>query len=436
MEIKGNKQIIKAWTFYDWANSVYALVISTAIFPIYFGALSSTKDPLTGEVTNDIIMAFGRNFKNTELMSYAMATSYLIVSFITPILSGIADYSGKKKFFLQLFCYLGAISCISLFFFDINHIELSLISVVMASVGFWGSIVFYNSFLPEIAEPSEHDKISAKGFSMGYIGSSILLIICLIIVMGVGSEYTKYTFILTGVWWMGFAQYTFKYLPSNVYNKKPTGNTLFKGFNELYRVWKELKKTTRLSRYLFAFFIYSMGVQTVLIMATYFAEKEIKWTNGEETSGLIISILLIQFIAIPGAQLHYKCAQKFGNLNTLVGSVFLWLLLCFGAWFITTPLHFYITAAYVGFIMGGVQALSRSTYSKFLPETTEHASYFSFYDVCEKLGLVIGTFAFGFMEGVTGSMRNSILLIGVFFFFGVILLALVPKNEKHHPILD
>lgn len=429
---KGDKSIIKAWTYYDWANSVYSLVISTAIFPIFYGAITSVKDPTTGVVTNDTVNAFGTSFKNTELISYTMALSYLIVSILSPVLSGIADYSGNKKFFMKLFCYLGSFSCVMLYFFDVNHLEISLIPVLLGSVGFWGSIVFYNSYLPEIAEPKDHDKISAKGFSMGYIGSALLLMICLGIVMGLGSQYTRYTFILTGIWWFGFAQYTFAKLPNNVYNKNPIGNKFTKGFHELTKVWINLKETVRLKRYLLAFFVFSMGVQTIMIMATFFAEKEILWTEGEETSGLIISILLIQFLAIPGANLHSWCSSKIGNVKTLSISVVLWILLCIGAWFIHTPVQFYITAVFVGFIMGGIQALSRSTYSKFLPDTTDHASYFSFYDVCEKIGLVIGTFSFGLIEGLTGSIRNSILAVGCFFIIGLILLLFVPKTERNN----
>jgi UMF1 family MFS transporter len=427
---KGDKTIIKAWTFYDWANSVYTLVITTAIFPIFYGAITSTKDPATGLVTYDIVEAFGFSFKNTELMSFTLAASYLIVAILSPLLSGIADYSGKKKFFMKMFCYIGSASTISLFFFDINHIELSLIPVLLGSVGYWGSIVFYNSYLPEIADPEDHDRISAKGYSVGYIGSAILLLICLGIVMGIGSEYTKYTFILTGIWWFSFAQYTFAKLPDNVYDIHATGNHLTKGFEELIKVWDKLKGMVRLKKYLTAFFVYSMGVQTVMIMAVYFAEKEIRWTEGEETSGLIISILLIQFLAIPGAMIHSWLSSKIGNTKTLSVSVLMWFALCVGAWFIHTPVQFYITGAYVGFIMGGIQSLSRSTYSKFLPETKDNASYFSFYDVCEKIGLVIGTFSFGLIEGLTGSMRNSLLAIGIFFIVGFILLLVVPKEEK------
>ena len=431
--IKGDKKTANAWAFYDWANSVYPLVISTAIFPIFYGSVTGQKND-AGEVINDTVHAFGVQFKNTELMSYVMAASYLIVSIISPLLSGIADYSGNKKLYLKIFCYIGAISCMSLYFFDINHLEISLIPVLLASVGFWGSIVFYNSYLPEIAEEKDHDRISAKVYYLGYLGSAILLIICLGIVMGLGAQYTRWTFVLTGLWWLGFSQYTYYHLPGHSHEKIQEGNKFTKGFQELKKVWEQMQHISHLKKYLIAFFVYSMGVQTIMIMATYFAEKEIIWTDGGETSGLIISILIIQFIAIPGSWLHSKMSSKIGNINTLMCSVSLWVLLCVLAWFIHTPVQFYILAAYVGFIMGGIQALSRSTYSKFLPDTTDHASFFSFYDVSEKIGLVIGTFSFGLIEGLTGSMRNSILAVGLFFLVGLILLALVPKQTTKKAI--
>ena len=425
--VRGDKKIINAWALYDWANSVYALVISTAIFPIFYGAVTAIKKD--GLIVQDTVTFFGSEYKNTELVSYVMAASYLIVAFLSPILSGIADHSGNKKFFMKIFCYIGSTSCALLFFFDPNHLEISMIPVLLGSVGFWGSIVFYNAFLPEIAEREEHDKISAKGFSYGYLGSGILLIICLILIMGIGDEYTRWAFVLTGVWWFGFAQLTFQKLPEALTKKETDYNILKSGFLELNKVWNQLKQTVRLKRYLLGFFVYSMGVQTIMIMSVFYAEKEIIWNEGDETSGLIISILLIQFIAIPGSYAHSKLSSKIGNIKTIICSVVLWMALCIVAWFIYTPIEFYVTACFVGFIMGGIQSLSRATYSKFLPDTKDHASFFSFYDVCEKVGLVIGTFSFGLIEGLTGSMRNSILVVGAFFVVGLIILFTVPKEE-------
>lgn len=414
-----NKKIINAWTFYDWANSVYPLVITTAIFPIFYEA-----------VVPQTVDFFNFKFINTELYSYIISLSFIIVAVLSPILSGIADYTGNKEKFMKFFCYLGSLSCISLFFFSAQHIELSLISVLLASIGFWGSLVFYNAYLPEIATPDLHDKISAQGFSKGYIGSSLLLIICLVLIQVFGVD-ARYSFILTGLWWMGFSQLTYAHLPNNVYNKKPTGNVLFKGFRELNNVWIELKKIKQLKRYLAAFFVYSMGVQTVMIMAIFFGTKEISWADeASKTTGLIVSVLIIQFIAIPGAYLMAYLSSKVGNIKALGANIFIWIGICIAAYSVVkTPLHFYAIAGVVGFVMGGIQSLSRSTYSKLLPNTQDHASYFSFYDVTEKIGIVIGTFMFGFIEGFTGDIRESILGLILFFVIGFLLLLTVPKKE-------
>jgi len=399
---------------------VYPLVITTAIFPIFYEAIVPEK-----------VDFFAFNLINTELYSYVVSLSFIIVSILSPILSGVADYSGNKKTFMKFFCYLGAVSCMSLYFFDVLPLEISMISVLLASVGFWGSLVFYNAYLPEIATPDLHDKISAQGFSRGYIGSSLLLIICLVLIQVLGVD-ARYSFVLTGLWWIGFSQITYARLPNNIYNKKPQGNILLKGFNELNSVWNQLKQIKQLKRYLGAFFIYSMGVQTVMIMAIFFGTKEISWADeASKTTGLIISVLIIQFIAIPGAYLMAYLSGKIGNIKTIGINIFIWIGICYGAYaFVTTPLHFYIVAGVVGFVMGGIQSLSRSTYSKLLPETQDHASFFSFYDVVEKIGIVIGTFAFGYIEGITNDMRQSILVIILFFIVGFLLLLTIPKNKS------
>tara|TARA_B110000459_G_C16590735_1_gene486081 strand:+ start:627 stop:1898 length:1272 start_codon:yes stop_codon:yes gene_type:complete len=412
-----DKKVIGAWTMYDWANSVYPLVITSAIFPIFYEGN-----------TDEIVTFFGFKFVNTEIYSYIISLSYLIVTFLSPLLSGIADYSGNKKTYMQFFCYLGALSCISFFFFDKVPLELGMVSVLFGSIGFSGSLVFYNAYLPEIATPDLHDKVSAKGYSRGYIGASLLLIVCLVLIQGFGMP-AGYTFVLTGIWWVGFGQITFRGLPSNIYNHKPTGNKLSKGFDELKKVWKELKPQKSLKRFLAAFFTYSMGVQTIMLMAVFFGTKEIAWGEGEMQTGLIISILVIQFIAIAGAYLMAFVSKKIGNVKTLGIVVFIWILICIVAYaFVYTPLHFYLIAAVIGFVMGGIQSLSRSTYSKLLPETEDHASYFSFYDVLEKMGIVIGTFFFGFIEGMF-SIRESVLMLIIFFVIGFLLLLRVPKTE-------
>ena len=405
---------------YDWANSVYALIITTAIFPIFYE-----------KTTTEEVVFFGKTFVNTELYSYVISFSFMLLVVLSPILSGMADYSGNKKKYLQFFCYLGAFSCISLYFFDAEHaLELSMLPVLLASIGFSGSLVFYNAYLPEIVTPDLQDNVSAKGFSLGYIGSSLLLIVCLVLLQGFDMP-VKWAFVITGVWWIGFAQFTFMALPNNVYNKRPKGNRFLKGFKELKKVFKELKHQYNLKKYLSAFFVYSMGVQTIMLMAVFFGTKEIEWSSNEEMqTGLIVSILVIQFIAIAGAQGMAFLSKKIGNIKTLLFVVFCWVIICISAYsLVYTPLHFYIIAASIGLVMGGIQSLSRSTYSKLLPETQDHASYFSFYDILEKTGVVIGTFFFGFIEGLF-DIRSSVLILIVFFVVGFLLLLRVKSTKK------
>ena len=433
---KGNKKIIRGWVFYDWANSVYNLVISSSIFPIFYDAITKAhyakehgikvEDLQEGQTI--LVKFFGFYMSSSVLFSFVLASSFLVIAFLSPILSGVADYSGRKKKFLKFFCYLGSFACISLFWFEDLPLEIGMFSVFLASIGFWNSLVFYNAFLPEIAEVEDHDKISARGFIMGYFGSMLLLILCLIWIKVLGQP-VQYCFLFVGIWWIGFSQVTYKVLPNNVYNKNPENGIIWKGLKELKLVFTEFKKTHRLKRFLQSFFFFNTGVQTVMLMATIFANKEINWPQGDGTSGLITAILLIQVLGALGAFLMSRLSSKIGNIKTLILTVSVWVFICCYAFFISEPFEFYILAASVGLVMGGVQAIARSTYSKFLPETTDHASYFSFYDVTEKIGIVLGLLFFGGMEMLTGSIRYSIISVAFFFAVGLIMLLRVPKEE-------
>lgn len=446
MEKIYDRSIQKAWTFYDWANSVYSLVISTAIFPIYYNAVTSTRQ---GENIIDEVSFFGYTLVNTEVYSYVIGASLLVVMILSPILSGIADFSGRKKFFLQFFCYLGSAACVGLFFFTPEHLEISMLAVLFASIGSWSSLVFYNAYLPEIAPPEEQDALSAKGYVRGYVGSVLLLVVLLVMIQVVDDGLTAWSFILVAVWWAGFAQITFRKLPKTSKSKQRVGNIWSKGFHELRGVWRQMSGLTRLKRYLLAFFIFSMAVQTIMLMAQFFGMKEVHTYSdptgvgygifpqliiretGLTTTQLIVAIILVQLIAVPGAWLFSRGSTMLGNVRTLIIALISWIFVCLFAYFIVdTPNEFYVAAGWIGFMMGGTQSLSRSTYSKMLPETSDHTSFFSFYDVLEKLGIVIGMLAFGYIEGLTGSMRNSVLSLIVFFVLGLIALFFIPAEQK------
>ncbi|SDI24234.1 MFS transporter, UMF1 family [Flavobacterium omnivorum] len=437
---KGSKKLLNAWAFYDWANSVYTLTIASAVFPIFYEALFSEQD--------HYIDVFGLHLKNSALISFVTATAFLVVAIISPLLSGIADYVGNKKAFMKFFCYLGALSCMGLYWFNLEHIYVGLVFYFFGLIGYWGSLVFYNSYLPDIAFVEQQDKISAKGYSLGYVGSVILLIINLAMIMkpklfgisGTDGEAAmkamRYSFVMVGVWWVLFSQYSYYFLPKGNKNsdRKVTHHVVYNGFKELKKVWLLLNVNIPLKRYLGSFFVSSMAVQTLMLVATYFGAQEINWSSKEEgTVGLIICILLIQLVAVLGAVLTSRASAKFGNIPTLISINCFWVLLCAGAYFITKPLEFYIMAGFVGLVMGGIQSLSRSTYSKLLPKTDDTASFFSFYDVAEKIGIVIGMLVYGIIDQITGSPRLAIVFLGLFFVLGVILLNRVPKKGVLNP---
>jgi UMF1 family MFS transporter len=423
---KGNKKIINGWALYDWANSVYSLVIISAIFPIYYNNITSSKN-------TDIVHFLGFSMKNTALYSFSLSFSYLLIAFASPMLSAIADYCGNKKSFMRFFSTLGAASCAALFFFDsADRLWLAITAFVLAGIGFSGSIVFYNAYLPEIAAPEEQDKVSAKGFAMGYIGSSILLIFNLTMILfpqWYGNISTslasRISFLTVGIWWFSFAQITFARLPDGRAEKISRG-ILFKGYKELLKVWTQLKDTPNLKKFLMSFFFYNMGVQTVMYVAALFGDKELKMNSGE----LITTILIIQFVGVGGAYLFSYISRLNGNLRALSIAISTWILICICAYFVYSAKEFYALAFAVGTVMGGIQSLSRSTYSKLLPEAKDHASYFSFYDVCDKLGIVLGTMSYGIIEQLTGSMRNSIVALMLFFIIGLILLLRIKSDTR------
>ena len=473
-----NKKVINAWAMYDWANSVFSLTIATAIFPIYFNKMCKVASVEQGAMVDGIyyLNIFGLKVIGAELYSFVVSAGFLIVAFLSPLLSGIADFRQNKKFFLKLFCYTGSLSCIGMYFFTANTIGLGVLLFMISLVGFAGSIVFYNAFLPEIASEDMLDKVSAKGFSMGYIGSVILLIINLLTIMmpdlffpieakakelilanssltqelaveEAKSFYagiaTRLSFVSVGIWWAGFAQIMFRNVPEVHSNKKYDGNIFSKGFEELQKVWNQVKTQPTMLKYLLGFFFTSMGVQTVMYVASLFGEEELHL----DTAVLIGTILVIQLIAIAGAWAFSRLSAKIGNIYTLLVTIIVWMVITFLAYLIKDTneyieiagvkikevvIHFISLGALVGIVMGGIQSMFRSTYAKLIPEgTKDTASFFSFFDVCEKFAIVLGTFSYGLLNGITHSMRLSVVALAVYFFIGLVFIIQI-KNFKSY----
>jgi UMF1 family MFS transporter len=427
---RGSKKLIGAWTLYDWANSVYSLVISSAVFPIYYSQYVFSQ--------NNSIILFNAEINKDTLISLVSAFSFLLIAFLSPLLSGVADYIGNKKIFMKFFVYLGSLSCIGLYWFELETIEISLIFYTLTLIGFWGSLVYYNSYLRDITYPNQTNIVSAKGYTMGYIGSVILLLINLIMInfyesFGFESEIIamKSSFAIVGLWWLGFSQYSFYHLPKGNRGVKIPKNIIWNGFKELKNVYKIIRSSKRFTRFLIAFFVFSFSLQTVLYIASYFGVNEIDWTGSDQTSGLIISILLIQIVAIAGAFIFSRLAQKFGNVIVLTFAIFLWGAVCLYAYYINTPNEFYMIAGLVGLLMGGTQPVARATFSLFIPDTNDTTSFFSFYDVTEKIGIVFGMLFYAIAAQVTGSVRFSVIIFMFFFFLGAILLTRVPRIDKN-----
>lgn len=413
---------------YDWSNSVYQLTIGSTIFPIYYNAVTRSGDDFT-------ISFFGFEAINTVFYAWSIAISYLVVALFSPLFSSIADYTGRRKTFMKVFTWLGAISCGMLFFFNKNTIELGLIAFTLATIGYGGSLVFYNSFLPVIAEPADQDRISARGYAMGYLGGVILLIFNLIFVLfpetfGISDDSfaPRLAFLTVFLWWIGFSQITFRRLPKYTFGKRVKGEkVLMRGYQELRVIFNQVRGMPSLKIYLIGFFFMTMGLLTVMFMAATYGTKELGL--GDEV--LIPTILLIQLIGMFGAWLFARISGKVGNIKSLIISIVIWILVIVAVFFIHTATQFIIIACFVGVVMGGTQALARSTYSKMLPETRDHTSFFSFYDVMEKIATVGGTFSFGIIEALTGSMRYSVLAITSFFIIGLIFMLILLR--RHQP---
>jgi len=428
-----NPRILTAWTYYDWANSAHALVIVSSIFPVYFSAVA------LNDAGGPVIDFLGVSIKNSVLFSYTISAAFLFTALLSPICTAIADYSGRKKAFMKAFCYLGAISCSLLFFFTRETTTFAVICFWLSLIGWSGSIVFYNAYLPDIATEDQYDRVSARGFSMGYSGSVLLMLLNLLVILkrdwfGNISEglASRIAFLTVGVWWIGFAQIPLSRLPDGIRKDHQEGKNgdrssyIFNGFRALQKVFGELKTQPLAQRFLLAFFVYNMGVQTVMYVAALFGSVELKMAGDN----LIVLILLLQLVAIPGAYGFSWLSGRVGNIYALMVSIFIWIGICAGAYVVQTETQFFMLASVVGLVMGGIQSLSRSTYAKLIPANTSGtASYFSFYDVMDKFSIVLGTLLYGLIEQLTGSMRNSVLALLVLFVAGLAMLARIPSQK-------
>jgi len=423
--LKNDKRMIRAWALFDWANSAYSLVITTAIFPIYFLA-----------VAPDQINILGTDFSNSAVYSYSISLAYILIAAIAPILGGIADAGNKRLSFLKIFTTIGSISCMILFFFsDAPLVWLGTMAFIISTIGYAGSLIFYDAFLPSITTSDRYDAVSAKGYAYGYLGSVLLLVLILFMsqqpgLFGIPEDSSlpfRVGFLLVGLWWIGWSQYTFKYLPKDAQSES-TRPLLKDGYKEMRSVLREISYKPNLRKFLMSFFFYSAGVNTVIYLATVFAEKELNF----ESSELILTVLILQIVAIAGALLFAKYAKAKGSKKAILIMIIIWMLICIVASFVTTKTVFFILAFFVGLVLGGIQSSSRASYTKLIAEENEYNSYFSFYDLLYYVSIVFGTFAFGLVDQLTNNLRYSVLVLALFFVVALIIF----RNVKiiHEPV--
>ena len=413
---------MNGWAFFDCANSAHSLVIATAVFPPYFDAIAPKQ-----------IHILGQNITSSAMMAFAITLSYGIMAFFSPPLSGIADYGGKRKFFMRIFTYIGALSCIAMYFMEKpEEWFIGWIMYVLAMIGYAGGVVFNNSYLPLIATPDKFDSLSARGFTYGYLGATLLLVVNLAMILMYdklgfpdASIPTRLAFVMVGIWWLAFANITFKRMPADS-NTPLSKGVFWKGFGEILKVWKTVKTNKNLKRYLASFFFFDAGVQTTIFLATTFATKVL----GFKTENLITVVLVIQLLGALGAWGFAKVSERYGNKVALSILLACWVAICLSAYFIESQQPFYALAACVGSVMGGIQSLARSTYAKLMPVgTKDTTSFYSFYDLTDKLAVVMGTFVFGSIDQLIG-LRYSVVAMALLFLIGFLILMKVDLKEK------
>ncbi|MDI9356211.1 MAG: MFS transporter [Chitinophagaceae bacterium] len=425
---KNIKKVVNAWCMYDWANSAYSLTIAVAVFPVYYRSSTSHFFP------TEMVPFFGIFINNTVLYSYSLSFSFFIITLLSPILSGISDSGNKRKFFLKSFALMGSGSCMMLYFFDGHNVEFGILFSSLACIGYAGSLVFYNSYLPEIVSADKIDATSARGYSLGYLGSTLLLLCNLVMILysglfgfsdsGMGS---RVSFISVGIWWIGFSFIAFYFLPDNgVGNTRWSFSLLRSGYSEIKKVYLSLQKQAGIRYFLIAFFFYNAGAQTTMYLASLFGSKEM----GLSSDKLILIIIIIQIVAIVGAYFFALVSKKRGARYSLMFLIVCWILCCCSAYFVQDFLQFFLLAIGVGWVMGGIQSQSRASYSQLIPVgSLNNTSYFSFYDVVDKSSTIAGTFLYGLIDHLTGSMRMSAVALCFLFIVSIFYMRRVKWGE-------
>jgi MFS transporter, UMF1 family len=420
---KTNRLAVFSWCMYDWANSAFATTVLAAVLPVYFASLV----PEDGVTMRWATHAF--TVSGSALWGYAVSFSLLVSALSAPVLGALADFCRSKKKFLLAFTAWGSVFTCLLFFVESGQWLLCLGLFMCANIGFAGSMPFYDGFLPEIAGPEEIDWVSAKGYALGYAGGGILLALHVLLItchetFGIAERSLSIRISLgsVGIWWAVFALPMFLWVPEKgPVEEKPAGFSYGTfGFIRLFKTLKSFGSYKDLAWFLVAFLVYNDGIQTVIVMAAIFGKTAL----GLDATTLIGTLLMIQFIALPGALGFAKLAEKIQAKRAIVVSLALWIGIVAYAYFIDTALEFWILGGFVGLILGGSQAISRSLYGQLIPKDRP-AEFYGFFTISAKFASVAGPFLFALVSDISDNPRHAILSIGFFFVVGLILLGRV-----------
>ncbi len=423
--MKGSESMVKAlyskeeksWMMYDWANSAYSVVITTAIFPIYYKSVATNAgvDPS----------------QSTAYLGYAISIATFILAMIAPVLGTIADYKDLKKKFFIFFFLMGALSTIGLVLVPSDQWILLLVMNILTAIGARGANIFYDAFIVDVTTKEKMDEVSSRGFALGYIGSAIPFVISIAIIILAQSGMiplsvtaaSRIAFLITAVWWIVFTIPLIKNVKQIHYvERKP--RIIVHSFIRLGQTFKDIKKYRNIFLFLLAYFFYIDGVDTIISMSTAYGSDV-----GLGATDMIIALLAVQVVAAPFALLFGRLAKKYGTKTMLYVGIFVYTFICVYAIFLDSALDFWILAMFVATSQGGIQALSRSFFAQMVPEEKSN-EFFGFYNIFGRFAAVSGPFLMGVTTQLTGSSAMGIFSLIILFVIGFILLLFVRKPER------
>ncbi|KML30012.1 MFS transporter [Rossellomorea marisflavi] len=406
-----------SWILYDWANSAYSIIISTAVFPLFFKAAATS--------------AGVSSVDSTAYLGYTIAIATFILAMLGPILGTIADYEGYKKKFFTFFFTLGIIFTASLAFIPGEQWILLLIFYTVSTVGFAGANVFYDAFLTDVTSEDRMDRVSARGYGLGYIGSTIPFIIAIAIIVLTQSQVipiavdtaSGIAFVITAIWWGIFTIPLLKHVKQHYFIKREK-NPVAKSFKRLGKTFKEIRKYRALFLFLLAYFFYIDGVGTIITMSTAYGSD-----LGITSTNLLIILFVTQVVAGPFSILYGRLSEKFTGKKMLYAGIIVYIGVCIYAYFLETTLDFWILAMLVASSQGGIQALSRSYFAKMVPKKNAN-EFFGFYNIFGKFASIMGPLLVAVTSQVTGQSNSGVFSLVILFVIGIVILAFVPEPKE------